>query len=152
MACELQDDLFPFSLTGCKISGRGFAHPIEFPKGKLVSIGSKATYFHYGTITNDSQGDFPSNTSASLIFVPVGNAIGNFDCTVRHDLKLDKKESSNADQTVYSLTDIKTSETCSSVNGAAPSPVIERFKAVLVCPREKLIWDPDRPVDRGILD
>jgi hypothetical protein len=132
--CSMGDVGLPVSLRGCTLEVEGKDEKYAFGKARLLTVEHKPTYWQY-TPKEVWTEKGHRELIGELQFVPLGNAVGQFYCTIRHDLaKRDLTQT--ADFNVFRVSDTVSKETCTGARAARPETDVQVQPAVLRCPRD----------------
>lgn len=140
--CAMGDNGIPMSLANCTLKAPEHSD-IHFGSGRLVEIDGNPVYYHYNVfpvqweseqyeIQRGVQGE--AKEIGNVTFVPVGQALGNFKCTVYSSMLL-RSLTQTPEHNVYDMNTKITQKFCSTIQGDEELPLIHYSKAQLICPR-----------------
>ena len=140
--CALGDDGIPMSLSNCILKAPEH-DDIQFGRGRLVELDGNPVYYHYNVVPVQweseeyelQRGALGETTKiGNLEFVPVGQALGNYKCTVYNSL-LVRSVSQTSEHNIFDMNTKITQKFCSTIQGNEELPVIHYSTAQLICPR-----------------
>jgi hypothetical protein len=145
--CLMGDVGFPTTLTGCRLDSEEH-HPITFSRDKLIEVEGNPVYWSYRIVPiewENEQNEIGARPETAFLgdlqFVPVGNALGDYQCTVYNSFRINSMAQTNS-HNIYQMDTKITKKYCSNVDGQEELPDITRSTAKLTCPRIDIPWNP----------